>query len=274
MALEFLKGILGPIAGGIINTVASPGFAGLVQTGLGAYSALKPPEPYPPELIEEMISSSREGRQLSREAFEASKKASEADRQITGARLQGLGRSQQLLASGLDTTSPVFRRLAAEEEGTTRRDFVDALKEYRNYMHRYGSGIINPSRRDEAVARTATRGFEDAQQKARNNVRNYLMATAEANRAVASAYGGGGNVGGYTPASTAGLTGAMQGIAGNRAGAAESRETGFANIVGGLQQLTQKPKETARSSSGFSLDTGTRPKFNWPGQDANNPLMG
>lgn len=242
MALSFLDmasgvGAMASGFGDLVGALGSNGGASGIEGLLGARDIFNPQEPIPEELIGELIAQSRR--------TEKRLNAAESDRAITTQkRTTALDRSQQLLAAGLDPNSDLFKRLLAEETQNSRRDFTGALNDYRNHMRRYGMGIVNPERRDEAVAQAASRGFEDIQSKARDRVRAYLASTAQQNAAVAGTYSSGGSVGGQT----GGAASAAQMMTVNDKSKSDSRESGFANLVSGLQ--------------GLSKPTGT----SWPGQ--------
>lgn len=105
--------------------------------------------------------------------------------------LQASQRSSQL-AQSLDPSSAYFQKLAGEEEGRIRRDFVEALRQAQVEQRRARAsgrgGYINPERRDEAMASATANAFTQAQEQARVNARNYIMSQIQANNVAAGGF--------------------------------------------------------------------------------------
>lgn len=104
------------------------------------------------------------------------------------------GRDISRIARALaDPEDPMFQRLAAQEEGIITRDYARALRELgtanlRQTARTGGLGILNPERRDEALAGAFAKSLADRKQAARNQARAYLSSALTANRAVAGAF--------------------------------------------------------------------------------------
>lgn len=104
------------------------------------------------------------------------------------------GRDVSRIARALtDPNDPLFLELAQEEEGIITRDFAKALRDLgtanRRMMGRTGGmGILNPERRDEALAGAFAKSFADRKQAARDQARAYLGSALQANRAVAGSF--------------------------------------------------------------------------------------
>lgn len=92
-----------------------------------------------------------------------------------------------------DPDDPMFQRLVAEEESTIARDYAKALRdlslENSRMMARTGGlGILDPERRDEALAGAYAKSYAERKQTARDQARAYLSGAITANQAVAGAY--------------------------------------------------------------------------------------
>lgn len=93
----------------------------------------------------------------------------------------------------LNPDDPLFQKLAQQEEGIITRDFSRALRELgtanvRQAARTGGLGILNPERRDEALAGAFAKSFADRKQAARDQARAYLSSALTANRAVAGTF--------------------------------------------------------------------------------------
>ena len=91
-----------------------------------------------------------------------------------------------------DHSTPL-RKLVEQESGTIAHDYAKALREVglanRRMMGRTGGlGILDPERRDEALAGAYAKSFSDRKTQARAQAREYLSGALTANRAVAGAY--------------------------------------------------------------------------------------
>ena len=104
------------------------------------------------------------------------------------------GRNVSAIARALqDPTDPMFQELAAEEEGLITRDFIKALREVgvenqRQMARTGGMGILDPERRDEALAGAFAKSLADRKQAARDQARAYLSSALTANQAVAGSF--------------------------------------------------------------------------------------
>lgn len=266
MALDFIGDIVGGIASGLDggggNDLVLPGIGGnksldlgsLIKLALGAYGVANPQKPFDSGLIDQALTSNSKN--------EDRLASAEKDRQIAfGSQSKALDVAQRLLAAGMDPNSQLFGRLVAEQMRDSGKGLATGLNQYRDYMHRYGTGIVNPERRDENVAKAAASGFDDAQQRARDNVRDYLTKTAEANRAIAGTYNSGGAVTGGTSLGTA-----MTASSANQQAKASGNETNFGNIVSGLvgakTPTNSQPAMPSRQQD-ISWNNGQAP---WAGQ--------
>ena len=84
-----------------------------------------------------------------------------------------LARQSAKFAEALDPNSPIFKQLVGEEEATIRRNTIEGLRQLRvqnrRALARGNVGIlINPERRDEAIASATTTAFQQAKEAARN----------------------------------------------------------------------------------------------------------
>lgn len=91
-----------------------------------------------------------------------------------------------------DPDDPMFQRLAGQEEGIITRDYARALRELGTAnlraTARTGQGILNPERRDEALAGAFAKSLADRKRAARQQAREYLSGALQANQAVAGAF--------------------------------------------------------------------------------------
>lgn len=88
---------------------------------------------------------------------------------------------------------PMFRRLEEQESSSIARDYALALRnvglENQRQMARTGGmGILDPERRDEALAGAYAKSFTERKALAREQARAYLSGALTANSAVAGAY--------------------------------------------------------------------------------------
>lgn len=93
----------------------------------------------------------------------------------------------------MDPDDPLFQKIAAQEEGIITRDFARALKDLgtanlRQMGRTGGMGVLDPERRDEALAGAFAKSFTDRKQMARDQARAYLSSALTANQAVAGAF--------------------------------------------------------------------------------------
>ena len=95
-------------------------------------------------------------------------------------------------ADALNPNSQMFKDLADEEEAQIRRDTVEGLRflttEQNRATGRGMRGILNPERRDEAIAQVTTRNFQTAKEDARGRAREFLSRAAQANIGAAGAF--------------------------------------------------------------------------------------
>lgn len=104
------------------------------------------------------------------------------------------GRDVSAIARALQNPDdPLFQRLAQQEEGIITRDFSRALREVgtanlRQSARTGGLGILDPERRDEALAGAFAKSVADRKQAARDQARAYLSSALTANQAVAGAF--------------------------------------------------------------------------------------
>jgi hypothetical protein len=79
---------------------------------------------------------------------------------------------------------PRFQEAVALEEQGIRSGVQSGIAELMTMDRRQrarGLGMLNPERRDEGIASATATAYEQAQQQARNNVRNYLLSAANVN---------------------------------------------------------------------------------------------
>lgn len=93
----------------------------------------------------------------------------------------------------LNPDDPLFRRLEAQEGSSIARDYALALRrlgtENQRQMARTGGmGILDPERRDEALAGAYAKSFTERKTMARDQARAYLSSAITGNKAVAGAY--------------------------------------------------------------------------------------
>jgi hypothetical protein len=77
-----------------------------------------------------------------------------------------------------------FKKAVALEEQGIRSGVQSGIAELMLMDRRArarGLGMLNPERRDEGIASATATAYEQAQQQARNNVRNYLLSAANVN---------------------------------------------------------------------------------------------
>ena len=97
--------------------------------------------------------------------------------------------------AAMNPESPYFKNVAAIEEEKNRENLIAAIRQMVVANNRaaargtYGVGI-NPERADEARFQAISRGFQKAQQMAREQAREILMQAAGAQRDLASGYAG------------------------------------------------------------------------------------
>lgn len=108
--------------------------------------------------------------------------------------VSGAGANISAIARALqDPDDPMFRKLEEQESTKIARDYAKALRDIgvanRRMMARTGGlGILDPERRDEALASAYTKSFADRKALAREQARAYLSSALTANQAVAGAY--------------------------------------------------------------------------------------
>lgn len=108
--------------------------------------------------------------------------------------VSGAGSNIAAIARALQNPDdPMFRRLEEQEGSKIARDYAEALKQVgvtnRRMMARTGGlGILDPERRDEALAGAYAKSFSDRKALARDQARAYLSSAITANSAVAGAY--------------------------------------------------------------------------------------
>ena len=112
---------------------------------------------------------------------------------VPGAVSQAGGNISAIARALTNPDDPMFQRLAQEEEQTINSEFARALRDLGTYNRRMmartgGLGILDPERRDEALASTYARSAADRKLAARQQARSYLSGALTANQAVAGAY--------------------------------------------------------------------------------------
>jgi hypothetical protein len=143
---------------------------------------------------------------------------------------QALDQNQGIAAALMNPDDPMFQRLAAEHEARINRDFATGLRQLMTMDRRArarGVGMLNPERRDEAIAQASARGRADAGAKGRDAARAYLTNAAAVNNAAFSA--------------TAPL---MQLDASNRQNFYGGLEAAFDLARGGYDRLNGDPAQT------------------------------
>lgn len=97
--------------------------------------------------------------------------------------------------AAMNPDSPYFKNIAAIEEEKNRENLISAIRQMVVANNRaaargtYGVGI-NPERADETRFQAISRGFQKAQQMAREQARNILMQAAGAQRELAAGFAG------------------------------------------------------------------------------------
>lgn len=108
--------------------------------------------------------------------------------------VSGAGQNIAAIARALQNPDdPMFRKLEEQEGTKIAQDYAKALRDVavsnRRMMGRTGGlGILDPERRDEALAGAYSKSFADRKAQARLQAREYLSGALTANRAVAGAY--------------------------------------------------------------------------------------
>ena len=86
----------------------------------------------------------------------------------------------------VDPTQPMFANLVDQQEAEIRANYAEALRNLQVSQNRAlarGTSTINPERRDEAIAGTMSRAFDESRQQAQANARAFLQAAAGVNAA-------------------------------------------------------------------------------------------
>ncbi|MCB7127937.1 MAG: hypothetical protein J3T61_00160 [Candidatus Brocadiales bacterium] len=95
-------------------------------------------------------------------------------------------------ADALNPNSELFQQIAAEEDAESRRNLVEGLRflttEQNRATGRGMRGILNPERRDEAIAQVTARGFQTSKEESRQKARDFLTRAAQANIGAAGAF--------------------------------------------------------------------------------------
>lgn len=118
--------------------------------------------------------------------------------------MAGSRRAREISDMLANPNDPRFLQLVDQEEGRIRGDFAQALKELRianqRATARGGAPMLNPERRDEAIAMASARGLEQARTRARENARAYLQAAAGANQMSMGGFANAANINGTVDA--------------------------------------------------------------------------
>jgi len=145
--------------------------------------------------------------------------------------MEGSRRAREISDILSNPNDPRFLQLVDQEEGRIRGDFASSLKQLRianqRATARGGAPMLNPERRDETMARATAWGMEEARNRARENARAYLMASAQANQM---------SMGGF--AQSAGIDGGLNSL--NRMNRANAMQAAF----GGAYALGQPAPTT------------------------------
>jgi hypothetical protein len=143
----------------------------------------------------------------------------------------GAGRAKEISDILSSPNDPRFLQMVDQEEGRIRGDFAEAMKNLRvsnqRAMARGGAPMLNPERRDEAIAQASARGLEEARSRARDNARAYLTAAAQANQM---------SMGGF--AQSASIDGTMDALG------RMNRSNALQTIFGGVNALAQPAART------------------------------
>ena len=95
-------------------------------------------------------------------------------------------------AEALNPNSELFKQIAGEEEQRIRDDTIEGLRfltiEQNRATGRGMRGILNPERRDEAIAQATTRSFQGAKEQSRQQARDFLAKASRANAVSAVAF--------------------------------------------------------------------------------------
>ena len=132
-----------------------------------------------------------------REPTPAEIQMAEAISQAMGIAPDAIGQAERIseiadmLAQG--ESNPQFAALVGEEDDRLRNDYISSIdmfmqQDRRQQNRAYGTGSINPERRDEMRAGALMGAFEDSRSKSRNNARVLLTAAAEANNMALAGY--------------------------------------------------------------------------------------
>lgn len=103
---------------------------------------------------------------------------------------QGMQRSNQLAAALADPNNPMFQSIAADEQAAGRDELTRTLNQIRLQNRRASARspngrILNPDRRDEAMASALARGTQDESVRARQRARQVISGALTGSNAAA-----------------------------------------------------------------------------------------
>lgn len=105
---------------------------------------------------------------------------------VPGEIRSALSTNRSIANALMNPDDSMFQRLVGQEEDRIRREFAGALQQLMVANRRStarGTNLLNPERRDEALAMATARGHEEAQDQARQAARRYLLNAANVNNA-------------------------------------------------------------------------------------------